>query len=460
MIRSGISQIGGKFRSLKQLLPLIPRHDFFQSLFAGACWVELNKPRAKFECFNDINSEFINYYKVIQTKPQEFDKKKKSIFGLVAEFLFKEIMTGSIRPKTDVERAIYFYYINKLGFGGSTYTEPQENKKILKLKETLAYVYKFAYEKGFQAKLEEEAFKEEEMKNIVKKTFEMGFHNGFYSNTNNSEIEFLKSIEIPNLKEKIENGKEEVEITIPPDNFNSSSNVKGFRGLILPSSCKKKSIEETKARYRGIMPKNDITYLQKRKTGNFKGLMPKTTRPYTNNDCGLLTPLDEEFVDRITPLDENFHDNIENECIERSRYVNFLCKDFRNAYNLFLRGFHERKGLSHQCLIYCDPPYPDNEEDMTSEYYLHSFSRSDHLDLIELLLESPFNVLLSIGGYCQYYLDVFNENDWFIKEIETSYSTSANNQGKKLEYAIMNYDINKLPEMQFDSDQKTLMSYS
>ena len=37
-IKSGISQVGGKFRLCNTILDYIPYHEFFLSLFCGACY--------------------------------------------------------------------------------------------------------------------------------------------------------------------------------------------------------------------------------------------------------------------------------------------------------------------------------------------------------------------------------------------------------------------------------------
>ena len=58
-IKSGISQVGGKYRLMNKLLEFVPYHEFFLSMFSGACWMELNKPRTRYECYNDYESEII-----------------------------------------------------------------------------------------------------------------------------------------------------------------------------------------------------------------------------------------------------------------------------------------------------------------------------------------------------------------------------------------------------------------
>ena len=72
----------------------------------------------------------------------------------------------------------------------------------------------------------------------------------------------------------------------------------------------------------------------------------------------------------------------------------------------------------------------------------------DHQHLIDLMLETPFNFMLSIGGKCDMYLDQLS--DWVIVPVKVRYSTDANSQKKSQEYIIMNYSINVVGNMQQD----------
>jgi len=296
-IYSGISQVGGKFRLIKRLLKLTPPHNFFLSLFCGACWYELNKPRCQYECFNDANYEIINYLTVIEREAEQFEKTKEGIFGLVSEKTYKDISTGRLLPKNDMERAVFFQYLNKLAFAGNA----------------------------------------------------------------------------------------------------------------------------TKATFRGSTPMGGFN-VEKKATG-YKGLQVKTTRPYTNNDNGLLTP--------IMP-----------EAIKRLRYVNISNKDFRKVYNVFHKAAFIKKGLTSEVFMFADPPYPSTEK-----YYGDLFQEEDHKDLIEILLNTPFNVMLTIGSKCESYIETFEANEWKIIPVKVKYSTDANTQVDSQEYIIMNYDVKKVGNM-------------
>jgi site-specific DNA-adenine methylase len=318
MISAGISQIGGKFRLRKRLLKLVPKHDYFLSPFCGACWFELNKLRSKYECFNDRNSDIINYLYIIQERTEEFEAMKTGIFGLNSQYLFKKIVSGEIIPRNDVERAYFFYYTNKLGFAGAC----------------SASANGFSYQKAVR-----------------------------------------------------------------------------HRGITVPTVFKKSNIKT-----------------------QHKGMQVKTTRPYSNNDNGLMTRVDPRTIDRL-------------------RFVALTDYDFKKAYKLFYRATFQKKGLSKECFVYFDPPYPGTEK-----YYGNRFRSEDHFDLLEIALGSPFNVMLSIGGECELYLDMLKEAKWFVHKLITSYSTSANNQNERIEYACLNYDPKEVPKM-VNINQSTLAKF-
>jgi site-specific DNA-adenine methylase len=340
MITAGISRIGGKYRLRKELLKRTPYHEFFLSPFCGACWYELNKPRCRYECFNDADAELINYLLQIRKHPEEFDDLKQGVFGLVSQEICNRIINGKLQPENDVERAYFFYYLNKLTFGG------------------------------------------------------------------------------------VEGGES------------------NYRGLTIPNGgdgrLNDQNIEKAKVNYKGLqgsfhqVRQTDV----KKARASYKGINPKTTRPFSNNDCGLLTPLDPKAIKRL-------------------RYVNLTAYDFRKVYDLFYKAFYERKGLGPECLIYTDPPYPGTEG-----YYGSGFGEEEHKALVERMLDSPFHWMHSIGGECEaLYIEPLKEEGWVIDPVKTKYSTDANSQNDIQEYICMNYDINELPLMQFISEQNTIENF-
>jgi len=337
-ITAGISQIGGKYRLLNTILEKIPYHEFYLEPFLGSGIVLLNKPRCRYECGNDLNGEIINYLLTIREYPEEFDQLKQGVFGLVSQEICNRIVRGELLPKNNVERAYFFYYLNKLTFGGAPYES-----------------------KGFAGIIDQKR--------------------------QNARID----------KPGIEEAK---------------ASYSGMLNNFALGMLKEKEVEEAKENV----------------NAQIKGINPKTTRPYTNNDCGLLSPLQPEAIKRL-------------------RYVNLTTYPFDKVYEMFYQAFHVRKGLGEECFLYVDPPYPGTEK-----YYKSGFGQEEHDILIKLLQESPFHWLLSIGGECEFYVEQLS--DFVIEEIGVKYSTSANHQHECKEYLISNYAIEELPLMQFSSEQK------
>ncbi len=318
MLKSGISQIGGKFRLTKQLLNFVPYHEYFLSLFCGSCVFELNKPKPNhYECFNDKNSEIANYFIVIKKYFKEFEERRNSgPYTIVSRYLYDLLNAGILTPEDMIEQAIQFFYKIKLSFAS--------------------------------------------------------------------------------------------QLT--------------FRGLIPETTSKKQFTEQAKKDFREAAEKNNY-----KTEGRFKSSLGKTTRPITNNDCGILTPLNQKLEERL-------------------KYVIIESLDFKKCYKSFYNAFYKRKGLMKEVFIYADPPYPGTEH-----YYGNLFTSEDHQDLIDIMLDTPFNFKLSIGKDCDLYIDLLGDAGWIIKEVYTKYSTNANRQKLSKEYICMNYDIKKYPKMIMDN---------
>lgn len=195
-----------------------------------------------------------------------------------------------------------------------------------------------------------------------------------------------------------------------------------FRGMVPETTSKRQYIEQAKKSFKGETE------------GNFKSNLGKTTRPISNNDCGILTPLNIKLQERLA-------------------YVIIESLDFRKVYKRFYDAYYKRKGLTKECFIYADEPYPGTEH-----YYGTFFKPEGHQDLIDIMLNTPFNFMLSTGGDCEIYIDTLKSAGWIIKDKKTRYSTNANVQSLKQEYLCMNYDIKKVSKMIIDN-QPTIMDY-
>ena len=64
--------MGGKSKSVKKILPLIPKHDCYVEPFFGGGWIYFAKEPSRVEAINDVNGELINFFEVLRTKKDEF----------------------------------------------------------------------------------------------------------------------------------------------------------------------------------------------------------------------------------------------------------------------------------------------------------------------------------------------------------------------------------------------------
>ena len=284
-------------------------------------------------------------------------------------------------PRNNFERAYFFYYLNKLTFAGSV-------------------------QKGVTGLIDNHNLSREGYGRVDAKVVENAKKEYEYKTKGYCGLNQNRAIPQTTFHEK--------------DFEEIKSNYSGILNNFALGTIKEKQTEQSKATY-------------KEENAQIKGINPKTTRPYTNNDCGLLSPLDKKAIKRL-------------------RYVNLTAYPFDKVYKLFHRAFHEKKGLGEECFCYFDPPYLGTEG-----YYGTDFQK-EHETLVDLLMKSPFHCLLSIGGNgCEeMYVEPLINEGWISNEEAVKYSTSANHQHDRKEYLLMNYEISDLPKMVYSSEQGNL----
>lgn len=114
-MKSPVRWVGGKSKSVKYLLDLIPEHYTYVEPFFGGGWLYFAKDKAKVEVINDVNNDLMNFYNVILNSYDEFAEKFKYL--VPSRALFNEYK-GKTNHLNDVDRAVVFYYINRTCFSG------------------------------------------------------------------------------------------------------------------------------------------------------------------------------------------------------------------------------------------------------------------------------------------------------------------------------------------------------
>lgn len=117
--RSFLSWIGGKSLLAKQIIPLIPDHQCYCEVFAGAAWILFKKEPSKAEIINDINADLVALYRVVRHHLDEFIRYFRWI--LLARDEFERFRAENPETLTDIQRAVRFYYLTKTSHGSRVY---------------------------------------------------------------------------------------------------------------------------------------------------------------------------------------------------------------------------------------------------------------------------------------------------------------------------------------------------
>lgn len=114
---SPLVYVGGKSKLSKEIISLIPTHTIYCEVFAGAGWVFFRKEPSKSEVLNDLDSDLISFYRVLQNHLEEFLKQFKWLLQSREQFEdWKSQLDG--RGLTDIQKAARYYYLQRLCFGG------------------------------------------------------------------------------------------------------------------------------------------------------------------------------------------------------------------------------------------------------------------------------------------------------------------------------------------------------
>lgn len=112
--------VGGKSRLAKDIVELIPDdHGLYVEVFGGALNILYAKkkpdsPKIR-EVVNDINGELINLHRQIQKRPQTLSLYLKQL--LVSRDIFYDILKRKWVPRSDMQRAAFYYYLLTQSFG-------------------------------------------------------------------------------------------------------------------------------------------------------------------------------------------------------------------------------------------------------------------------------------------------------------------------------------------------------
>ncbi len=135
--------IGGKSQLSRRIIEAMPEHKCYCEVFAGAAWVLFKKPESQVEIINDVSRDVTNLYRVIQHHLEEFVRQFKWL--LVSRDEWQRLNSVPPESLTDIQRAVQFYYLQRLSFGGKvndrtygTATTHKPRLNLLRIEEELS----------------------------------------------------------------------------------------------------------------------------------------------------------------------------------------------------------------------------------------------------------------------------------------------------------------------------------
>lgn len=116
-MRSPLCWMGGKSRLARKIVELMPEHANYAEAFARAGWVFFAKQESRNESVNDLNSDLVSFYRVLQSHLEEFCRQFKWLLASREWFedWNRQLAAGGL---TDIQRAARFYYVQRQTFGG------------------------------------------------------------------------------------------------------------------------------------------------------------------------------------------------------------------------------------------------------------------------------------------------------------------------------------------------------
>lgn len=114
-MKSPIKWVGGKSKSLKYLLPLIPPHEGYVEVFGGAGWLLFGKEPSKWEVLNDLDNNLSNFWNILKNHENEFIKSFD--FEVISRTIFNEYkqIYNTKEYIDNIHQAHILYYLLKAG---------------------------------------------------------------------------------------------------------------------------------------------------------------------------------------------------------------------------------------------------------------------------------------------------------------------------------------------------------
>lgn len=117
-MKSPLGYLGGKSRLAKRIVERIPSHNTYVEPFCGGAWVYFTKKPSTVEILNDRDGELVRFWSVVRHHLPEFLRCLD--FSLVSRAEFERESRQDPEGLTDIQRAVRYYRLQRMGFGGKT----------------------------------------------------------------------------------------------------------------------------------------------------------------------------------------------------------------------------------------------------------------------------------------------------------------------------------------------------
>lgn len=111
---------GSKFRLANWIISFFPEHRHYVEPFGGGAAVLLVKEPSKLETYNDLNSEIVNFFRVLREQPAELVRQIRLTPWARAEFNY---CLEEIEIESSIERARRFFFRIWMNLQGSMVTQ-------------------------------------------------------------------------------------------------------------------------------------------------------------------------------------------------------------------------------------------------------------------------------------------------------------------------------------------------
>lgn len=109
--RSLFRWAGSKVRMMPRLIPLMPKHNCYVSLFGGSAADILYKPKSKVEIYNDLDTDVVNVFRVLRSDEQRKTLRRQLELTPYSRLQYAECLAIQRSAEADpVKRAWAFMY--------------------------------------------------------------------------------------------------------------------------------------------------------------------------------------------------------------------------------------------------------------------------------------------------------------------------------------------------------------